>query len=796
MVKNTFTTVLRVLRRQRGYAFITVGGLALAMAVCILTVSWAQYEFSFDKFHKKGRDIYRFIVDERREQLYCYPGSPISLGSVMEQSLPEVRQAVRVSIRWGDRVESAKTADFGKIRYCMADPAFLTLFDFPLVQGDTRTALDNADSVVLSESAARRFFGTADPIGQTLFFLDKRIPAKVTGIMKDVPKTSHLQFDILIPIKTVDVWYSENLPKNFWNDWTYNSFPLYVQLAPGADPKAVEAKVGGIVKAYNPKADYKLWLQPLFQAHLWTDGFRAMGLANTVPLDIGQVRLFLLVSFIILLMAAINYTNLATARALKRTREIGVRKANGASRADIVRQFLGESVFLAFLALACALVLSVLLFPLFKTVSGREVDPALVPKVPLALSLLGLTLLTGLVSGLYPALFSASFAPVRALKEKFRSGRGSSLGLRRGLVAVQIIASASLVVVVSVILLQIRYIKAKDLGYDPRNILVMPFPDEDRVEAFKNELTRQPGVLGATDGLLPTLGPQGHRDDGSRISWEGKSEGANVPMDFMFVDENYLKTYGMRMAEGRFFSKDLPSDKKNFVVNEAAVRAMNLQDPVGKAFAMGNRKGSIIGVLKDFHLGTLRSKIGPAVFVCSSFSQLSIRLDPRNTRETIGRVEAVWRSFIKDKPFEYHFLEELLDGMYKADRDAARLISVFGILSLIISSLGLFGLTSFMAEQRTKEIGIRKVLGATIPAIVRLMSREFAALVGLAVVVAVPAAYYASSRWLGSFAYRIDLAWWIFAGSGAAVTLITLLTVAWPSFRAAVVNPVESLRYE
>ncbi|MEN6310107.1 MAG: FtsX-like permease family protein, partial [Acidobacteriota bacterium] len=355
---------------------------------------------------------------------------------------------------------------------------------------------------------------------------------------------------------------------------------------------------------------------------------------------------------------------------------------------------------------------------------------------------------------------------------------------------------ASLVVVVAVILLQMRYIKAKDLGYDPKNIMVVSFPDDNRFQAFKNELIRQPGVLGAADGLLPALGSQGHRVDGSRISWEGKGEGAKVPMDFIFVDEDYSKTYGMRMADGRFFSKDLPSDKKNFVLNEAAVRAMNLQDPVGKAFAMGNRKGSIIGVLKDFHLGTLRSKIGPAVFVYSSFSQLSIRLDPRKTRETIGRVETVWRSFIKDKPFEYDFLEDRLDVMYKADHAAGRLISVFGILSLVISCLGLFGLTSFVAEQRTKEIGIRKVLGATIPDIVRFMSREFAALVGLAVIVAVPAAYYASSRWLGSFAYRIGLAWWIFAGSGAAVALITLMTVAWRSLRAAIANPVESLRYE
>jgi putative ABC transport system permease protein len=795
MLRNYLTTVLRILRRQRGYALITVGGLALAMAVCVLTITWAQYEFSFDKFHKNGREIYRFVAEERREQLYRYPGAPVPLAPALAQSLPEVRRAVRLTIRWKERVESPKTVSFEN-RICQAEPSLLEMFDFPLIQGDPRTALADVDSAVLSESAARQLFGTADPVGQTIYLLDKKVPTKITGVMRDVPKTSHLQFDIVVPLKSIDVWYSEYKDLNIWDDWRYANYPLYVQLSPGADLKTVEGKAAAIVKDRNPKATYKLWLQPLFDAHLGSRDFNAMGLSNIKPLGLGQVRLFLIVSFVVLLMAAINYTNLATARSLKRIKEIGIRKVNGARRTDVARQFLGESVVLAFLALAGGLVLIALLFPLFKTMTGRELDLALIPKLPLALSLLGLTVVTGLASGVYPAFFASSFAPVRALKDDVRPSRGSFVNLRRGLVAVQIVGSATLIVVTAVFLLQMHFIKTKDLGFDPKNILDVPFPDSDHLGAFKNDLLRNPRILAVADGLPPTLGAQGHRLDGSQISWEGKPADLRVPMDFIFTDEDYVKTYRMNMAQGRFFSKEFPSDKNAFVLNESAVRAMNVGNPIGLTFTMGRRKGPIVGVIKDFHLGTLRAKIGPAVFLYSSFNSLAIRIDPKNTPETIRWVETTWKSYIKEIPFESEFLEDKIGRMYEADRNAARLVSLFGLLSLIISSLGLFGLTSFMAEQKTKEIGIRKVLGATVPAIVRFMSREFAILVGTAIVLAIPLSFYVSSRWIETYAYRIGLAWWIFAGSGIAVAAVTLLTIGWRSVRAAVINPVETLRYE
>ena len=795
MLKNYLKTTLRLFRRHRGYAVITVGGLALAMAVCILTITWAQYEFSFDRFHKNGRDIFRFIAEEKREQVYRYDGAPVPLGPVIEKTLPEVLQAVRLSMYPNNRIESPKTVSF-KNRTILADPSFFSLFSFPLVQGDPRTALLDAQSVVVTESAARQFFGAADPIGQTLHFLDKKVPMKITGVMKDMPRTSLLQCDFVGPIRVIDVWYSEYKGLKIWDEWAYASYSLYARLAPDADPKAVEAKVAAIVKERNPKADYKLSLQPLFQAHLQSSGFTRMGLSNTTPLDISQVRIFLLISFVVLLMAAINYTNLATAQSLKRSREIGVRKVNGASRGDIARQFLGESLLLAFVALIGALLLVALLLPMFKSIFGREMDIALVPKIPLALSLISLTLFAGLVSGIYPAFFVSSFTPVKALKEKFRPARSSFINLRRGLVATQIIGSATLIVVTAVFLLQIRFIETKDLGYDRKNILVTRFPDGEHLGAFKDDISRHPGVLSVADGLEPTLGAQGHRMDGNRFSWEGKSPEANVPMDFIFVDEDYLKTYKMTMAEGRFFSKDFPSDNKNYVLNEAAVRAMGLTDPIGKTFKLRKDSGRIIGVIKDFHLGTLRAKIGPAIFLYSPFQNLAIRLDPRQTQDVIRFIATTWKSYIKEIPFEYSFLEDRLSRMYETDRNAARIILLFGLLSLTISCLGLFGLISFMAEQKTKEIGIRKVLGATVPAILKFMSREFATLVGLAIVLAFPIAFMISSSWLGNFAYRIDLAWWIFAGSGAVVFAITLLTMTWRSLRAATANPVDSLRYE
>jgi putative ABC transport system permease protein len=797
LVWNYFKIALRKIRRQKGSAAITIGGLALAMTVCLLTILWIQYEFSYDKFHENGPDIFRIVAETRRDRSNRRDAAPIPLGPALAKTLPEVRKAVRINYGFlNERIESPQAVIF-KNATCMTDPDFFTLFSFPLIQGDPRTVLSEPNSVVLSETAARRLFGNGNPVGRTLLFLDKKFPLTVSGVMKDVPKTSHLQFDFVVPIQMVDVWYKNVADwSGRWEDWSQVLCSTYLQLTPGADIPAVEAKIGRLVQENAPKADYRLSLQSLSKIHLHSADIAEGSFLQAPPLRIDQVRLFAAIAFIVLLIAAINYTNLNMARSLNRSKEIGIRKVAGASRLNIARQFLGEALVFSSLALCGALVSTVLLLPLFTSISGRDLEISLVPKIPLALSLLGLTAITAVASGLYPALVVSSFSPAKALKNRLRTSRQSFINLRRGLVAVQIVGSAVLTIVTAVILFQMRYVETKDLGYDRKNILVTGYPDQKQGSAFKSDLLRHPGILSVASGLPPTLGAEGRRMAGARISWEGKSPEADVPMDFALVDEIYLQTYRMTMAAGRFFSKEFPADLKGFVVNESAVRAMGLHDPIGKSFQLMNRTGRIIGVIKDFHIGTLRAKIAPAVFLYSPYVSVSIRLDPRNIPAAIRHIEATWKAYNPEKTFAYSFLEDDLDRLYDADRKAGRILVVFGLLSLAISGLGLFGLISFFAEQRTKEIGIRKILGASVLGLARELSAEFVVLVGGAIVAAWAVSYAIASRWLAGFAYRIPLSWWIFAGAGALVFALTLAAMGVKAFRAARANPVEALRYE
>jgi putative ABC transport system permease protein len=791
MLNSYLKTFLRNLFRDKLHSAISIGGLAVAMAVAVLTMTWAQYEFSYDRFHRNGRDIYRFISELKDNK---YFRSPFPLGPALEEALPEVLHAVRILIDRPPRLESSRIVNFDSMIF-LVDPSFLTVFDFPLIQGDSQTALSDPSSVILTESAARLFFGTEDPIGQTLLARKTKIPLKVTGVMKDVPKTSHLSFDIIAPITVLGLWNSGMLPKDYYADnWSSLSFQTYVQLDPGTDIQALEAKIARLVRDKDPNVDFALSLQPLFRIHLYSGD-----ISWSSPPDIDQVRIFLLISLVVLLMGIINYVNLATARSLRRAREIGVRKVNGAIRSQIAIQFLGESILLAFIALAGAIVLVLLTLPSFQAFSGRDLDLSLIPKIPLVLSLLGMTVFTGLASGLYPAFFVSSFSPVKALKERYRSSSRSFVNLRRILVTVQIFSSAVLIVIIAVFLLQLRYIAHKDLGYDPRNIVIVPlynYDDDQHSLAVKNDLLQHTSILSVADGLTPSMSSLVHRVSGDRITWEGKSPDVIISMDHLFVDADYAKTYGLTIKSGRFFSKEFAADRQNFVVNESAVRAMGLEDPIGKTMGFGRIKGRIIGVVKDFNMRTLRAKIIPTVLTNSAFSLLSIRVDPTRIPEAVEYIGATWKAYYPERTVNYSFLEDILSRMYDDDRKAARIVTLFGGLSLALSCLGLFGLISFLAEQKTKEIGIRKVLGASLPSIVQFMSKEYSALIFLTIVISWPVSFVITKNWLSGFAYRIQLDWWIFAASGLLVFAFTWMTMGWRAAQAAAANPVDSLRYE
>ncbi len=514
----------------------------------------------------------------------------------------------------------------------------------------------------------------------------------------------------------------------------------------------------------------------------------------------GQIQAFLLVALIVLIMGGINYVNFVSARALNRIKEVGIRKVNGAGRADIFRQFMGESVVYAFLALAAAAILVAGLgLPVLRRLTGLSLDPGALDIGPLALTMIGITLATGLLTGIYPALLLSSVPSAYALKNAGRHNRPSAARLRRLLIGVQVFGSTVLIILLAVLALQVRYIDRKDLGFRrDRLVIVRNEFSRDRLAAIKSDLLAHPAVGGVATGFLPVMSEGGHLiQDEKVLSWEGKRAEARIQMDWHFVDEDYAKTYGLKIVRGRFFDPSVPSDKNNFVLNEAAVRAMALEDPVGKTFRAGPREGRIIGVVGDFHAGTLKSPIRPMYFAyASGYFGLVIQIDPARTGEAIGHLGRVMKTYLPDQPLDYQFLDEALRRMYEGERRNTRLAFVFSLMALVISGLGLFGLVSFMAERRTKEIGIRKILGASASRIMTMMTGEFSTLALVSVLAAVPLGYALASRWLAGFAYRITLFWWIFAGSGAVVLVLTLAAMSLKTARASRVNPVESLRYE
>jgi len=799
MITNHIKIALRNIKRKKGYAAITIGSLALAMAVGLLTIVWAGYEMSYDRFHKNSANIYRFIYQATRESEITRIESsvPYALPFIIKETFPEVKESSRVSKLSPDWFVSSSAVN-AKASIVFVDPEFLTMFDFSLLKGNPRTVLNNPKSVVLTESTAQKFFGGDDPVGKTLLAQKSKTPFIVTGILKDIPETSHLDFDLMIGTSDFKLWFDDQLKPD---DWIHIYWDLYVALAPGTDIASIEDRVTRLANERNPTVTARLYLQPLHEIHLQSKNVRSFNLSDRRrdSMSMVQIRIFLFISLAVLFMGCVNYVNLATARFMKRAKEIGIRKVNGATRGNIIGQFLGESVLVAFVALVAAVFLADLIgLPILRHLTGLSLDLDLLPKGRLLLTFFGLALVTGLASGFYPAFFVSSFSPVRSLKESFIPGRSSFVRFRRILVAAQIICSATLISVMAVLILQLRYVDRKDLGFKRDGLLIVRNDiDRDQISSLKNELLINPAVRGVATGFRPTMGVGGHFIQKETISWEGKSPETQVSFDWHFVDEDYLETYGLEMVQGRFFSKDFPSDEYNWVLNESAVKAMGLKDPVGKVFKVEDRSGQIIGVIKDFHVGTLKAEIRPMYFRhASGYFSIAVRIDVRNTAAAIEHIAAVVKKFDPERPLEHTFLDDYLHRMYDSERRNARIVSIFGVISIMISCLGLFGLISFMAEQRTKEIGIRKVLGASVIRIIRMMSVEFTVLVGIAVLMAWPMGYFFASQWLGEFAYRINLSWWIFGGAGFIVLVLTLTAMSFRAVRAARANPVDSLRYE
>ena len=790
MLKSYFITAWRNLLKNKFYSLLNIGGLTVGLSVGILILLWVQDEKSFDRYHSKADLIYRLenrVGTGSSKQIWTNTVAPI--GPMAKKELPMVTDAVRMTDAYAYSNFTYKDKEFDEDGVAFTDPSLFTVFDFPLVKGNAANPFPDIHSVVLTESSARRYFGDQDPIGQAILS-DHKTPFTVTGVVRDFPLNSSIRQDMLLPMALLEQnVYGEIKPgpghKNMMSDFSQFNYVTYLLLRPDAQASGLAARLDAIHLRNKPDdTDLQYLLQPLPQMHL----YRADGSDG----GISTVRMFSLVAVLILVIACINNVNLSTARSMLRSKEVSLRKIVGAARAQLFLQFIVETVLLFGLASGLALGVMKGLMPLFNHISGKSLSLDLADYH--VWLVIGLTVLSTLaISSIYPALLLSSFRPLEAMKGKITAGVGNAR-FRRILVVVQFVFSVVLIVGTLVISRQLDYIRSRELGYDKDHVFsfYMRRGMGDHYDAVKEALLRQPGVLGVARGnsSIVRLGPQTGNND-----WDGKAPGQTFMVHPVAVDKDFLPFFRMRLAEGSNF-RDAATDSAHFILNETAVREAGIRDPVSKRFKMWNANGTIIGVVKDFHFASMRERIGPAVFYYKPADSrlLYVRTTGRDAGQATQAAKAEWKKYNPGYPFRYSYLDEDFSSLYQSEQRTGQLLGLFSTIAILISCLGLFGLAAYTAQVRTREIGVRKVLGADVADIVRLLGTDFIRLVVIGILIAVPLAWYAMYRWLQDFAYKIGLSWTLFALAGLIAVGVALLTISVQSVRAAVANPVKSLR--
>ena len=776
MVKNYLKIAIRNFFRHKGYTFINIAGLSIGIACCIMILLWVQEELSYDRFHENAADLY--VATFSNGSIV----TPTALSPYLKAEYPEVMRTSRYSPQGRDLLKY-KDTDIYQDGGIMVDPDFLKMFTVPFLRGNPETALSDPNSILLSEQVAQKLFGTSDPIGQTLIY-NTRVDLKVTGVFEDYPSNSHMQFLYILPVELAKI-HNRNL-----NTWDVNNIRTYVQLRKYTPVETVDAKIVDVVERHRPQDKRAMTLQPITRLHL--------NPYNDTGGTILYVYLFSALAFFILLIACINFVNLTTARSSNRAKEVGIRKTVGACRAHLTRQFFGESLLLTLIASALAIGLVFLFLPMFNNLTGKAFTWELLIQKSVVLGIFGIISLTAILAGSYPSVFLSRFQPIKVLKGRRLKGTKGSI-FRKVLVVMQFSLSILLILGTLMIFRQVHYLRAHDVGYDRDNIVYFGIGNRFRnnFETIKTELLANPNILNVT---LTDIAPYrwmsnaGYGD----VHWEGKTN-QQVKMVMTSVDYDYLDTFGLKMAQGRFFSRNFSTDASDaYVVNEAAVRAMEMENPVGKELDVWGMRKRIIGVVEDYHFESLHNEIIPMAMRIdpNGHFQACVRISPHRIPDTLVFLESKWKKIYPEYPFEYNFLDDTIANQYRSEQAIGKIVTVFTILAILISCLGIFGLSSFTTEQRTKEIGIRKVLGATVISIVRHISKEFVLLVFIANIIIWPLAFFVLNRWLQTFAYRISIGWWMFVLTGILVLGVSLLTASWQIIRAAMANPVDSLRYE
>ena len=788
MLTNYLKIAWRNLIRNKSFSAINILGLGLGITCSLFIYLWVQDEQSYDNFLPNSDQLYKVIIHNKEKDGSIASSMDATRGRLSEalkQEIPEITEACTVV--WDYKQLVMVGTKIGKENGRYASPGFFTMFDFPLWQGDPKTVLAAPNNIVISQKMAEAYFGSGNPIGKIIRIDDKR-DYMVTGVSANVPHNSSIQFDFVLPVANCFI-------DNSWMVAGFDHYgpPTYVRLRPDASLANVNAKIQDFLHHKDPTVkDKSMALQPYREMYLYSKFTKGIADAGRIE----YVRLFSIVAIFILLIACVNFMNLATARSVKRAKEVGVRKVVGAIKSLLFGQFMAEAILTTFLSVVVAMGLVVTLMPVFNSLTEKHLS------IPIAesqfiLTILGFTLLTGFIAGSYPALVLASMNPITVLKGSLKFKPSAAL-LRRGLVVFQFTLSIALIVCTAIVFRQMKYIQTLNLGLNRENIIYVPLEGTltSQYDAFKQEMMQSGTVQNMTRASsMPTS--VNMATDG--ISWPGKAADDKTGLWQLEASYDFIKTMKIQLAAGRDFSPTFGTDSSNILINETAAKVMNLKNPVGQPITYNGRKGAIIGVMKDFHIHSLHDPIA-ALMVnfqpVSSFGFAIVKTQPGQTKQALTALENTWKELNPKYPFDYHFADDEFNRQYHSETLVSELANIFAFLAIFISCLGLFGLAMFTAEQRTKEIGVRKVLGASVAGIVSLLSVDFLKPVFIAIVLATPLAWYAMSQWLAGFAFKQNIEWWIFALAGFMAVFIALLTVSFQSVKAALMNPVKSLRSE
>jgi ABC-type antimicrobial peptide transport system permease subunit len=790
MLKNYLIVAVRNILRHKVYSFINLTGLAVGMACCTLLLLWVQDELSYDRFHENADDIYRVVQNIKfadRSATWAITQGP--LGPSLKKDFPEIINTARtkplefITLGYKD-----KTFDETIL---LADGSIFEMFSFPLLKGDPRTALANPHSIVLAKEMAEKYFGIENPLGKTITVKIYELgsyPFLVTGVMRKLPHNSSLKPKFIIPFV-----FGKELGATV-DEWGNSFIQTFIQLQKNTAYQEVVSKISGyLFDKPTIERDSRLDLQPLKRIHLYSnyDFDAAHG-------DIAQVIVLSLVAALILLAACINYMNLATARAAGRAREVGMRKVLGAVKTDIVKQFFAESILLAFLALLLAIMLVDLLLPVYNNLVNKELSWMSLNSFVMIIGVLLIALFTGIVSGSYPALFIAAFKPVRILRGALQSGARYST-FRKILIVVQFSLTILLIICTAIAASQVNYLQEKKLGYDRELMLLVSLRGGVRKKfaSIKHELLKHPNILNVT--VSSSLPSHWYHFSNSLWHWEGQDPDEEILFRGLTVGDDFFETFDMQIVNGRSFSKKFPTDKTEAViVNEAAVKAMRMDAPIGNRLTKDGQQYTIVGVVKNYHFRSLHHNIEPIILLYREDpgGVLAAKLRSDDLSKTTSFIEKLWDKFEPEYPVIYGFVDELLNDLYSSEKQTEKIFRYFSFLAVFIAGLGLFGLASFIIEQRVKEIGIRKASGASLVSIVVLLTKDFTKWVLAANLIAWPLAYLSMNHWLQNFSYRITLTPWPFLFAAALALVIALITVMYQTVKAAMADPVKALRYE